>query len=275
MRVTVADLHVAYDGCEIVSGVSFALGSGDWLCLIGPNGAGKTTLLRALCGLVEFGGEVRFDGEAVAATRKRHLARLVAYVPQRPVLPAAMTVGDYVLLGRTPHIAFFGTESRHDRAVAAEVLTRLDLSSFADRGLGSLSGGEAQRAVLGRALAQQAPLLLLDEPTAALDLGHGQHVLELVDALREERRLSVVSAMHDLTLAGQFADRLALLAAGRVIAEGTARQVLTEETLARHYGAELRVIEDGPEGIAVLPRRRPRPKRNGEPPVDRRLEGPD
>ena len=262
MRVTVADLRVAYDGREVLSGISFGVPSGGWLCLIGPNGGGKTTLLRALCGLVGFAGEVRLGDELLDAARRRHLARLVAYVPQRPVLPAAMSVAEYVALGRTPYIAFFGTESRHDRAVAAEVLERLDLAELAGRQLGSLSGGEAQRAVLGRALAQQAPLLLLDEPTAALDVGHGQHVLELVDALRDERQLTVVSAMHDLTLAGEFADHLALLADGRIIAVGTAREVLTARTLARHYGAELRVIEDGLGGIVVLPCRRP-PRRRG------------
>jgi iron complex transport system ATP-binding protein len=174
-----------------------------------------------------------------------------------------MTVTDYVLLGRTPYITLFGTESRHDRAVAAGVLARLELDELATRVLGSLSGGEAQRAVLGRALAQEAPLLLLDEPTAALDVGHGQHVLELVDELRAERGLTVVAAMHDLTLAGEFSDRLALLAAGRVIAEGTAREVLRERVLARHYGAELRIIEDGSGGIVVLPRHRPRPAIEG------------
>ena len=262
MRVSVADLHVAYDGREAVAGISFALAPGDWLCLIGPNGSGKTTVLRALAGLIACDGEVRFDEERIDTARRRHLARLVAYVPQRPVLPAAMTVADYVCLGRTPYISFFGTESRHDRAVVAEVLTRLDLTDFVDRPLGSLSGGEAQRAVLGRALAQQAPLLLLDEPTAALDLGHGQLVLELVDAARNERQLTVVSAMHDLTLAGEYADRLALVAAGRIIAAGTARQVLTEQILARHFGAELRITEDGCGGIVVLPRRR-HPSRPG------------
>jgi len=258
VRIAVADLRVTYDGRVVVAGISFAVPPGGWLCLIGPNGAGKTTVLRALGGLVAFSGEVCLDGEPLDPRRRRHLARRVAYVPQRPVLPAAMTVADYVALGRTPYIAYFGTESRHDRAVTAEVLARLDLTEFAGRGLGTLSGGEAQRVVLGRALAQEAPTLLLDEPTAALDVGHGQHVLELVDELRDERQLTVLSAMHDLTLAAEFADRLVLLATGKVIAQGTAHEVLTERTLARHYGAELRVIEDGLGGIAVLPRHRPR-----------------
>ena len=259
MKVTATGLRVAYDGREVVAGVSLEVASGGWLCLIGPNGGGKTTLLRALGGLVAHRGEVRFDDTPVDTASRRLLARAVAYVPQRPVVPATMTVTDYVALGRTPHIAFFGTESRHDRTVTAGVISRLGLVGLAARTLGSLSGGEAQRAVLARALAQEAPVLLLDEPTAALDVGHGQHVLELVDELRDEHRLTVVSAMHDLTLAGEFADRLALLADGRIIADGTAGEVLTEATLACHFGAELRVIDDGTGGLAVLPRRRGRP----------------
>ena len=185
MRLEIRGVRVAYDGHDVLTGVSLAVPTGGWLGLIGPNGSGKTTLLRAVCGLIRFDGEVRLDGEPADTSRRRQLARRVAYVPQRPVLPAAMTVTDYVLLGRTPYITLFGTESRHDRAVAAGVLARLELDELATRVLGSLSGGEAQRAVLGRALAQEAPLLLLDEPTAALDVGHGQHVLELVDELRE------------------------------------------------------------------------------------------
>ena len=161
------------------------------------------------------------------------LARLVAYVPQQPELPPEMTVGHYVLLGRTPHIGYFGFETRSDRAVCAELLRSLDLAVMADRRLWTLSGGELQRLVLARALAQQAPVLLLDEPTSALDLGRRVDALELVDGLRHDRGLTVLSAMHDLTLAGQFADRLILLGEGRAVAAGKPDEVLTEETLAR------------------------------------------
>ena len=171
---------------------------------------------------------------------RRQLARRVAYVPQRPVLPAAMSVAEYVALGRTPYIALFGTESRHDRAVAAGVLERLDLDGLAGRELGSLSGGEAQRAVLGRALAQEAPLLLLDEPTAALDVGHGQQVLELVDELRDERRLTVVARCTTSPSPASSPTAWCSSPAGGIIAVGTAREVLTARLLARHYGAELR-----------------------------------
>ncbi|MGA8296985.1 MAG: ABC transporter ATP-binding protein [Acidimicrobiales bacterium] len=258
MKVSLSSISVSYDGSSALGDVSIEVDDSGWLGLIGPNGSGKTSLLRAVAGLVDFGGTVAFDGREVSPSHRRRISRLVAYVPQRPVLPAQMTVSEYVLLGRTPHISFFGTESHHDRLVAAEVIGRLELEEFSQRPLASLSGGEVQRAVLARALAQQAPVLLLDEPTAALDIGHGQKVLELVDSLREERDLTVISAMHDLTLAGQFSTRLVLLAKGRLLATGTVREVLSERVLARHYGAELRVLEDGAGGVAVLPRRRVR-----------------
>ncbi|HJP66275.1 MAG TPA: ABC transporter ATP-binding protein, partial [Actinomycetota bacterium] len=223
MTVEVMDLTVAYDGRPAVQGVTVAVRPRQWLGLIGPNGAGKTTLLRAVAGLLPFVGQVRVAGSDVAGTPRRRLAQLVAYVPQRPELPGAMTVTDYVLLGRTPYIGYLAMESERDLDVVADVLDRLDLAGMSDRTLGSLSGGEGQRAVLARALAQQAPILLLDEPTAALDVGHQQHVLNLVDELRTERGLTILSAMHDLTLAGQFADGLILVNRGRVVASGPAK----------------------------------------------------
>jgi cobalamin transport system ATP-binding protein len=164
-----------------------------------------------------------------------------------------MTVTDYVLLGRTPYIPYLGSESRRDLAIVADVLDHLDLGAFAGRALDSLSGGERQRAVLARALAQQAPVLLLDEPTTGLDVGHQQQVLELVDSLRRDLELTVVSAMHDLTLAGQFADHLVLLDGGRVAADGPARTVLTERVISQHYHASVRVLEDPAGGIVVIP----------------------
>ncbi|HYJ73232.1 MAG TPA: ABC transporter ATP-binding protein, partial [Actinomycetota bacterium] len=148
---------------------------------------------------------------------------------------------------------YFGAESRRDLDIVASVLDHLDLGAFAARRLDSLSGGERQRAVLARALAQQAPVLLLDEPTTGLDVGHQQQVLELVDRLRDDLDLTVVGAMHDLTVAGQFADHLVLLDGGRVAAAGPAGTVLTEEVIARHYHASVRVLEDPAGGIVVVP----------------------
>jgi iron complex transport system ATP-binding protein len=256
------EISVSYDGTRVLEDLSARVPAGAWVGLIGPNGAGKTTVLRAIAGLVHHSGEVRLGDDPVSSLPKRKLSRTVAYLAQRPMIPESMTVTDYVLLGRTPYIPYLGTESRHDREVVGSVLARLELEICAERPLGSLSGGEVQRAVLGRALAQQAPVLLLDEPTAALDVGHQQQVLELVDELRAEHGLTVLSAMHDLTLAGQFADGLLLLSRGRAVAEGPARAVLTEGSIREHYGARVRVVEDPRGGILVIPTRpgRPRPR---------------
>jgi iron complex transport system ATP-binding protein len=255
VTVEATGVSVAYDGVPALRGLSVRASAGGWLALIGPNGAGKTTLLRAVAGLVHFDGEVRILGDPVSAMSRRRLAQLVAYVPQRPQTPGSMTVTDYVLLGRTPYIPYLGTESRSDLGAVARVLERLQLGSLARRPLGSLSGGEVQRAVLGRALAQEAPVLLLDEPTAALDVGHQQQVLELIDELRHEADLTVISAKHDLTLAGQFAGQLLLLDGGREVVAGPARAVLTEATIGRHYGASVRILEDPEGGVVVLPTR--------------------
>ena len=245
---------VAYDGTRAVADVSAEVAAGSWVALIGPNGAGKSSLLRAVAGLVPHAGTIRLDGVPISSLRRRRLARLVAYLPQRPAVPDSMTVADYVLLGRTPYISYFGTEGRRDLEVSTAILNRLELSPLSDRSLGSLSGGELQRALLGRALAQEAPVLLLDEPTTALDIGHQQQVLELLDELRTERRLTVLSAMHDLTLAGQFADRLVLLGGGRVVADGPPEEVLTPNLIGRHYGADVRVVQDD-WGLLVAPAR--------------------
>ncbi len=245
---------VRYGSSPALCALSEEVGPGEWVGLIGPNGAGKTTLLSAVAGLVPHDGEIRVDGAAVSGLPPRHLARLVAYVPQQPVLPPDMTVGQYVLLGRTPHIGYFGFETAADRRVCGSLLDSLDLAAMADRRLATLSGGEMQRLVLARALAQEAPVLLLDEPTSALDLGRRVEALELVDALRRERELTVLSALHDLTLAGQFADRLILLADGRAVATGKPDEVLTEETLTGHFGAHVRVLRaDG--DLVVVPQR--------------------
>jgi iron complex transport system ATP-binding protein len=253
--VAFEQVTVEAGGRRIVDGVSFEVAPGAWVSLLGPNGAGETTLLRVLAGLRRFSGSVRLADRELAELGRREAAQRIALVPQTPVVPTAMSVGDYVLLGRTPHMGVLAREGAGDRAAASEALVRLELAPLADRPLGSLSGGELQRAVIARALAQAAPVLLLDEPTTALDVGHQQQVLELVDELRRADGLTVVAAMHDLTLAAQYGDRIVLVDRGRVVAEGGARDVLTEERIASLYGATVRVVHrDG--APAVVPVRR-------------------
>jgi iron complex transport system ATP-binding protein len=244
-------LSVRLGDREVLSGVGLQVRRGEWLAVIGPNGAGKSTLLKAVMGLVEHRGGVTVDGRPAHALKPRERARLMAYAPQSPALPPDMTVFDYALLGRTPYIPYLGRESRHDRDVTGAVLDRLDLTGFADRRVGRLSGGERQRVVLARALAQEAPALLLDEPTTALDLGHQQQVLELIDRLRLADELTVVTTLHDLTLAGQYADTLLLLAEGRAVASGGPARVLTEGLVGEHFGAQVK-IEPGPGGRPVV-----------------------
>jgi iron complex transport system ATP-binding protein len=262
-------VSVALEGRPVLRDLTLAVPGGARFGLIGPNGSGKTTLLRAIAGLVGHRGEVLVGGDHLRALPRRELARRIALVPQNPVIPPGTTVTDYVLMGRTPYNPYFATESRRDLAIVASVLDHLDLAALAARRLDSLSGGERQRAVLARALAQQAPVLLLDEPTTGLDVGHQQQVLELVDTLRDDLELTVVSAMHDLTVAGQFADHLVLLDGGRVAADGPARTVLTERVIRQHYHASVRVLEDPGGGIVVIPVRPGRPGRPAREPAER------
>jgi len=251
--LAISGLRVTLDGADILHGVDLRVDSGEWVTVIGPNGAGKSTLLRAVGGSLSHEGTISLGGTETSALSRRARARMVATVAQQPVVPPGMRVLDYVLLGRTPYIPPLGRESERDLSIVEQRLRELDLTRFAGRRLETLSGGERQRVYLARALAQSAPLLLLDEPTSALDIGHQQEVLELVDALRLSHGLTVLATMHDLSLAGEFADRLVLLAEGRIVACGPPETVLTEELLAKHYGARVRIMaaDFGPVVVPV------------------------
>lgn len=250
--IALKNVSISIARTPIVDDVSLDVRTGEWVTVIGPNGAGKSTLLRAVAGLLPATGSISLFGTRLTRMRRRDRARIVAVVPQAPVIPPGMTVFDYVLLGRTPYIPTLGRESPGDVAAVHELLGRLDLDAFAGRGLATLSGGERQRVVLARALAQGGSLLLLDEPTTALDLGHQQEVLDLVDRLRHDRGLTVLSIAHDLSIAGEYADRMVLLAGGRVVSSGTPAEVLTEETISTHYRVRVRVVA-GEHGPLIVP----------------------
>lgn len=254
--IDISGVSVRFNGHEVVRSVDLAVGAGEWVGLIGPNGAGKSTLLRAIAGTVRYAGSVSLEYRPATRLSRRSMGRTIAVVPQTPLVPEGMMVIDYVLLGRTPHLGYLAAESDHDVAVVEAALWDLGIIHLAERPMGSLSGGERQRCVLARALAQEAPILLLDEPTSALDIGRRQQVLELVADLRRTRGIAVLAAMHDLTLAGQYADRLAFMSAGRIEVEGSPAEVLTEEIISRFAGARVSVV-DGPDGeIVVVPKRR-------------------
>lgn len=248
--MSVSDVGVSLGGIPVLIDATFVAEPGEWVGVIGPNGAGKSTLLRAIVGLLEHSGSIDIGSNGSAER-----ARTVAYVPQTPTLPDGMTVAEYVLLGRTAHLDWFARESAADRSAAADALDRLDLGRFAGRAVNSLSGGEVQRVSLARAIASACPVLVLDEPTSALDIGHQISVLELVDELRADDGLTVISAMHDLTSAGRFADRLLLLSCGSTVAFGPAEQVLTEAILSEFYQTPVTVMTAPDGSVVVVPLR--------------------
>ncbi|HEX7163038.1 MAG TPA: ABC transporter ATP-binding protein [Trebonia sp.] len=259
------DVTVALDRTPVINSVSCAVSGGGWLALIGPNGAGKSTLIRAMAGLVAYGGTVTLDAVDTRAMKAKERARVLAYVPQEPTLPPDLTVEQYVLLGRTPHLGYLATPGRHDRERVRSAMARLDVTKFAQRRLARLSGGERQRAVLARALAGDPKVLLLDEPTSMLDVGHEQQVLELVDGLRKDAGLTVVSTLHDLTVAGQYADTLVMLDGGEVVASGSPQTVLTAALIESVYAAKVHVITGRDGHPVIAPVRRPSPELHDQP----------
>lgn len=242
---------VDINGSRLVDSIDFTAAHGDWLTVVGPNGAGKTTLLRALAGLIPSTGRIDLIGTPLVDLSRRERSRLIALVPQTPLIPPGMTVAHYVLLGRTAHLSPLGRESAQDLDAMEDALAHLDLGGLAARAIDTLSGGERQRAVLARALAQQAPLLFLDEPTSALDIGHQQDLLELIDGLRQRLGLTVVSTMHDLTLTAQYADHVILMNRGLVAISGPPVQVLTSAQLSCHYRARVDVIRHNGNLVVV------------------------
>ena len=253
-----SDVDVSRGGQRVLRGIDLDVRQGDWVSVVGPNGAGKTTLLHVLAGLLAPGkgtkisGQITVGGLDVARARRREMSRVVALMPQHPMVPEGVTVAELIALGRTPHVPRFGVETAADRDVVQEIIDRLDLGGLADRQATQLSGGELQRVVLGRALAQRPKILLLDEPTSALDIGHQQQVLELVESMRAEAGITVVAAMHDLTLASQYGRRMLMMAVGEVVADGAVAEVLTADRIGQVYGARVEVLERGGL-LAVLP----------------------
>jgi len=248
-------LSAAYGARPILRNVSLSVAGGEVLALAGPNGAGKSTLIRVVSGvLAAAAGEVRLDGLDLLRLPPSQLARRVAVVPQMIHLPEAYTVGEIVLMGRTPHLKRWAGEGRHDCEVAWAAMCATRVDDLSDRRVGELSGGEQQRVVLARALAQEPQVLLLDEPTAHLDLKHQVGVLELVRALAQERNLAVLMTLHDLNQASLYADRIALLQQGEIVAQGTASEVFTSELLSRVYGVPVSVSQQvGRDAPIVLP----------------------
>jgi len=236
-------LTVAYDSRMVLHEVSFNVESGEVVALVGPNGAGKSTLIRAVSGVVPLQhGDVRINGGLLSRLSTMERARYLAVVPQARSLPPAFTVYESVLMGRTPHLGWLGRTGPHDHERVQYALDHTQMLPFAERYVGELSGGEQQRVLLARALAQDTPVLLLDEPTTHLDLQHRESLIRLIRDLAANKNLAVLMVLHDLNLAGLYADRVALLVEGRVRAIGAPSEVLTEAILSDVYGMPVHVI---------------------------------
>lgn len=260
-RLEAERLDFAYGGRRVVRDVSLALAAGEVIGIIGPNGSGKTTLVRLLSGvLVPQAGMVRLGGAPLTALGRREIARRIAVLPQAPRLDFPFTALEAVLMGRAPHRSGLGLPGRHDVEVARWAMTLVDVAGLASRPVDALSGGERQRVFLARALAQEPGVLLLDEPTAHLDLRHQVGILGVARDLARERGLAVASVLHDLNMAARWCDRLVLLAAGTVVAAGSPGDVLVPERLAAAFGIGVTVHEDGPARVPVVVVREPGPR---------------
>ena len=239
----IQNLSVFYKNHQVLHAVSLEVQSGEVLALIGPNGAGKSTIIRAASGVVPSMGHVCTNGDDFHLLDPMQRARYMAVVPQAISLPPAFTVWETVLMGRTPYLGFLGNASAHDEEIARQALSRVHALALSERRVGELSGGEAQRILLARALCQSTPILLLDEPTAHLDLQYQVSLLELIRELARDENLAVLIALHDLNLAARYADRVALLVGGKLDAIGTPRDVLTPEAISNAYCLPVQVIE--------------------------------
>lgn len=240
----------------VLRGVDLEARAGELVCILGPNGGGKTTLLRCLLGLVEpTDGEVRIDGQPLADLRPRERARFLAYVPQTPVSAFAFTAAEIVLMGRLAHTGALGLAGATDRDVVRAALEMTGTAGLAGRTLDELSGGEAQRVMIARALAQQPSILLLDEPTSHLDLRHQTAVTAMLQRVAHDWPMAVLCVSHDLNTAARFADRLVLVADGRIRGDGPPRDLLRPDLLREVYGVGVDLIprpgNDGPPIVIV------------------------
>jgi ABC-type cobalamin/Fe3+-siderophores transport system ATPase subunit len=240
----IENLSAFYGTQQVLHDINLDVKNGEVLALIGPNGAGKSSIIRAISGVIHArAGRVTFDEHDFLRQSATQRARLIAVVPQVTSLPAAFTVWETVLLGRTPYLNFLGQTSSADEQIARSSLQRVDALHLSDRYVGEISGGEQQRILLARALAQQTPVLLLDEPTTHLDIQHQSALLNLVNAQAHQCNLAVLMVVHDLNLAALYADRVALLEHGRLRAVGTPAEILNEKTLKPIYGADLNIVQ--------------------------------
>ena len=251
--LTANNISFSYNNNPFIDGISFDVKAGEIVGVIGPNGSGKTTLIRLLSGILPLsGGIISLNGISIDDLEPRERARLVSVVPQNANLPNGLTVLDLVLLARNPHLSIFELESRTDIEIALSAIQDAGIEPLFDRYVDSLSGGEKQRAVIAMALAQQSPILLLDEPTSNLDLAHQPAIMDTIVKTMESKSAAVLLTMHDLTLAAQYCTRLIMLNNGRVYTQGIPSAVLSAKNIEEVYGASVDILIHPNKGTPVI-----------------------
>ena len=247
------DLSVYYGERQILHGVQLDVNSGELVAMIGPNGAGKSTLIRAISGVVPiYDGNIFVGERDVTTLSTMERARHISVVPQAVSVPPAFTVWETVLLGRTPYLNFLGQTSAKDEEIARQSLAQVDVLHLIDKRMDEISGGEQQRVLLARTLAQDTPILLMDEPTTHLDLSHQVDLLKLITRQAREKNLTVLIALHDLNLASMFADRIAIVQNGLLCAAGTPHETLTSEIIDSVYQVPVHIVSHPESGAPLI-----------------------
>ncbi len=238
ISIEMQNVRLGYGHTVVLKDLSFRLNPGNMVGLIGPNGCGKSTIIRALSRVISpQSGKILLEGKRIDDIPRRELARLLGVVPQMPLLPSAFTAFEIVLMGRNPHLGFLQYEGPEELAIAWQAMTKTGTQSFARRRISELSGGEIQCLLIARVLTQETKAILLDEPTANLDIGRQIEILDLIKNLCHNNNLLVLAAIHDLNLAAQYCDRLILINKGQIYAEGTPQEVITPDNIRDVYGA--------------------------------------
>jgi iron complex transport system ATP-binding protein len=252
-RLRAETVDIGYGEKIVVEGLSLAVPDGDITAIVGPNACGKSTLLRALSRiLMPEAGRIVLDGELIHHLSTKEVARRLGLLPQAPIAPDGIMVADLVARGRSPHQRIFQQWSKADEQSVTAALVATETLDLADRPVDELSGGQRQRVWIAMALAQETPILLLDEPTTFLDIAHQVEVLELITSLNREQGRTVVMVLHDLNMACRYARHLVAMRDGRIVAEGSPQSVMTEETVSRVFGLECTVIPDPVSGSPLV-----------------------
>ncbi len=253
IKIELQNVSLGYHHRPVLKDITFHVMPGEMVGLIGPNGSGKSTVIRALTRIITpQKGQILLDGRDISSIERHHLARMVGVVPQLPLLPSAFTGFEVVLMGRNPHLGLFEHEKMQDIEIAWRAMEMTGTQDLARRSAGELSGGQIQCLLIARALAQQTEAILLDEPTANLDIGRQIEILDLIKGLCRQQNLAVLAALHDLNLASQYCNRLVLISNGRLYKHGTPSEVVTSENIQEVYGADHCVYSHPVNGLPVV-----------------------